>query len=327
MTTLLEYREKLKLFYGKYDIYITPLLKFVLALLTFVMINQNVGFMSRLKSPLIALMLALFCSILPVNMIVIFGGVLILAHAYALSLEIFAISAVLLLIMFLLYFRMTPEYGYLLVATPLTFVIGVPYALPLVMGLTGTPVTAVPVACGTMIYYLLQYMKKNTTMISESESDTVKQKMTYLIDNVINNKEMLLMIAAFTLTLIIVYVIRRLSMDYAWQAAIISGAIIDFLVILVGGMMMQASIGLISLLLGSVVAVGVAMVLQFFLFSVDYSRTEYVQFEDDEYYYYVKAVPKITIAVSDKRVKRINAQRKNHPAKKTSGHGKPAPRG
>lgn len=326
MTTLLEFREKLKLFYGKYDIYVTPVLKFVLALMTFVMINQNVGFMARLKSPLIVLMMALICSILPVNTIVIFGGMMILAHAYALSLEVFAISAVLILVMFLMYFRVTPEYGYLLVATPLTFTIGVPYALPLVMGLTGTPLTAVPVACGTVIYYLLQYMKNNTTMLSESESDTMQQKMTYLIDHVINNKEMLLMIAAFALTIILVYVIRRLSMDYAWQAAIITGAITDFLVILVGGMMMQTSIRLVGLLLGSVAAVGVAVVLQFFLFNVDYSRTEYVQFEDDEYYYYVKAVPKITIAVTDKRVKKINTQKKGHSMKKSSSHGKPASR-
>jgi len=50
--------------------------------------------------------------------------------------------------------------------------------------------------------------------------------------------------------------------------------------------------------------------LQFFVFNVDYSRTELVQFEDDEYYYYVKAVPKITLATPEKSVKRINTQRK-----------------
>ena len=42
---------------------------------------------------------------------------------------------------------------------------------------------------------------------------------------------------------------------------------------------------------------------------MDYSRTEKVQFEDDEYYYYVKAVPKMTVAAPAKTVKRINAQR------------------
>ena len=51
------------------------------------------------------------------------------------------------------------------------------------------------------------------------------------------------------------------------------------------------------------------MVLQFFVFNVDYSRTEKVQFEDDEYYYYVKAVPKIVVARPEKKVKQINSQK------------------
>jgi len=34
----------------------------------------------------------------------------------------------------------------------------------------------------------------------------------------------------------------------------------------------------------------------FFARNLDYNRIERVQFEDDEYYYYVKAVPKKTLA-------------------------------
>ena len=34
-------------------------------------------------------------------------------------------------------------------------------------------------------------------------------------------------------------------------------------------------------------------------------RTERVQFEDDEYYYYVKAVPKISVTQSKKQVKKF----------------------
>ena len=44
-------------------------------------------------------------------------------------------------------------------------------------------------------------------------------------------------------------------------------------------------------------------------FAVDFRRTEYVQYEDDEYYYYVKAVPKINVAGEDVRVKQINARK------------------
>jgi len=45
------------------------------------------------------------------------------------------------------------------------------------------------------------------------------------------------------------------------------------------------------------------------ILSVDYSRVEHTQFEDDEYYYYVRAVPKAFVSVEDKQVKHINAKR------------------
>lgn len=316
MTTLLELREKIKIFLGKYDIYIIPLMKFLLALIAFFMINGNVGFMEKAKSPAIALILALMCSFLPVNLISVFGGILILAHAYALSLEFFALAFVIILLMVLLFFRTAPQYGYVLLLTPMAFVLKVPYIVPLAMGLIGTPAAAIPVVCGTIIYYLLHYMKLNTTMLSGTETESMKQKITYLIDNVVRNKEMLLMAVAFALTLLIVYVVRRMSIDYAWSIAIGTGAVVELVVLLIGSMMFSVSLKLLGVLAGCIISAGLAILLQLTVFSMDYSRTEYVQFEDDEYYYYVKAVPKLTIAVPEKRVKKISSQKKQAPAKK-----------
>lgn len=316
MTTILELREKIKIFMGKYDIYIIPLMKFLLAIIAFAMIYGNVGFMERAKDPSIVLILALMCSFLPVNLVAVFGGILILAHAYALSLEFFALAFIIILLMVLLFFRTAPQYGYLLILTPIAFVLKVPYVVPLAMGLVGTPAAAIPVACGTIVFYLLHYMKLNTTMLSGTETESMKQKITYLIDNVVRNKEMLLMAVAFALTLLIVYVVRRMSIDYAWSIAIGTGAVVELVVLLIGSMIFSVSLKLLGVLAGCVVSAGLAFLLQLTVFSMDYSRTEYVQFEDDEYYYYVKAVPKLSIAVSEKRVKKISSQRKQSTARK-----------
>ena len=274
MTTLLEFREKMKIFLGKYDIYIFSVLKFILALTAFLMINGNVGFMSRLKNPGIALILALLCSFLPVNLIAVFGSVLILAHAYALSMEVFAVSFVVIAVMFLLFFRTAPQYGYLLILTPIAFVCRVPYLVPLAMGLIGTPVTAVPVGCGTVVYYLLHYMKLNTALLGDTESQTMKQKLTYLVDNVVKNKEMILMVVAFALTILVVYAVRRMSVDHSWSIAIGVGAVTDLIMILVGGMLLHVSVKLLPVLLGSVISAVIVLVLQLTLFNLDYSRTE-----------------------------------------------------
>lgn len=312
MKALLEMKQHLKIFYSKYDIYLIPAVKFLFALFAFLMLNSQIGFMERLASPAVSLLLALLCSFLPVNMIAVLGAVLICAHAFALSLEVFAMAAGLLLIMYGIYFRVAPGYGYVLILTPAAFFLKIPYVLPLVLGLTGGPVCAVPIACGTIIYNLMYYMKNNTTMLSSSDSEQMVSRLTYLVENVLNNKSAILSILVFAITLMIVYAIHRMSVDYAWYFAIGAGAVSNVVLFLLGALIMKVDVPISQLILRTLISVLIAFVVEFFVFSVDYSRTEYAQFEDDEYYYYVKAVPKMSIAIPEKKVKKINSRSKNN---------------
>ena len=61
-----------------------------------------------------------------------------------------------------------------------------------------------------------------------------------------------------------------------------------------------------TMIIGGAVAIITGLILEFLFFSVNYSRTERMQFEDDEYYYYVKAVPKIIVSAPEVSVKHIN---------------------
>ena len=63
------------------------------------------------------------------------------------------------------------------------------------------------------------------------------------------------------------------------------------------------------MILGTIGSAAIAIVIQFFRRALDYTAVENVQFEDDDYYYYVKAVPKINVSMPQMRVKRINAQK------------------
>ena len=54
------------------------------------------------------------------------------------------------------------------------------------------------------------------------------------------------------------------------------------------------------------IAMCAACLFQFFRCIIDYTGVEYVEFEDDDYYYYVKAVPKASVTIPEKTVKRIN---------------------
>lgn len=102
----------------------------------------------------------------------------------------------------------------------------------------------------------------------------------------------------------------------------VAGVMIEVMILLVGDLMYDTNLSIVSALLGAVVTLIACKIIEFFRFCLDYSRTEKVQFEDDEYYYYVKAVPKMTVAAPTNTVKKINTQRR--PAgqqTRTSGQG------
>lgn len=310
MATLLEFRQVIKRFYAKYDIYVKPVLKFLLALISFMMLNMKIGFMQQIRSPLVAVGLAAVCAVLPVNATVVLGGILMTAHAYALSLEACAVTAGILAVIYLLYFRVSSRLGILLVITPLCFMLEIPYAVPLLGGLLYGPAAAVPAGCGAVLYYLLNYMSQNSTSLGTGEFEGSATKVASLVDSLVTNREMFLCVAAIMLTVLVVHFIRRLSVDHSWELAIAIGMVVNIVIHLLGALLPKVTVEIVPLLVGSVVSALVTFGVKFFVFSVDYTRTERVQFEDDEYYYYVKAVPKNVIAAPKKTVKKIVSQKK-----------------
>ena len=64
----------------------------------------------------------------------------------------------------------------------------------------------------------------------------------------------------------------------------------------------------VGVLVGNAAAALIAFLLQFLFFNLDYSRTERLQFEDDEYFYYVKAVPKAVVSGTDKKITRFGGR-------------------
>lgn len=309
MTTLLVIKQILMTLYSRYEVYITPFLKFLLALITLLLINSHLGYMDSIDRMTVVLIVALMCSFMPMNFIMVVAALFTLLHLYAFSLECAAVIGAGFLLMFLLYLRFSPKDTLAVVLMPVCFVLKIPYAVPLVMGLVGTPVSALSVGCGVVAYYMVHYVTQNAAVIAAMADQETIARFRFVIDGLIKNREMVVTAAAFAITVVLVYLIRRLSVDHAWMIAVIAGIVTNIMVLLIGDLMFGTNVGLLSVILGNIGAFLITLVLQFFVFNLDYSRTEKVQFEDDEYYYYVKAVPKVTVASPDKKVKKINTRK------------------
>ena len=306
MTLLLEYREKIKQFYRLNSVVILPVLKFLVAFLALNGVNTMLGYMPKLDNIAIVLIASLACSFLPAGFLTLLCAIFSLAHLYSLSLEALIMALCVYLVLFLMLFRFAAKDSYVVVLTPLLFALKIPYAMPIVMGLVGDPISAVSVACGVIIYYLLTMVVGCAPTLRTMED--LADKLRYLIENLLRNKSALVVAASFAVTVVVVYLIRRMSVEYAWTIAIVAGTMVNLLILLVGNLLYDINLTVSSAIVGSILAILIAKVNEFFRFCVDYSRTERVQFEDDEYYYYVKAVPKMNVSAATKTVKKINTQ-------------------
>ena len=309
MMALLEFREMLRSFYGKYDAVLTAVVKFAVSVTAFWMLNDSIGYMEKLKNPVVWLSMSLVCSFLPYSIISFLAGIVLVAHISSVSLELALILSLIFLMVAILYYGFQPGDGYLLLLTPLLFQFKIPYVIPLLVGLSGGLAGIVPVSCGVFVYYIIQYVKQNAGVLTNDAALDITQKYMQIIKNMMGNRVMVVMIIAFAAGILVVYLIRTLSVDYAWHIAIVAGAMTQLMVIFVGDFMFDVSVPMVEMLIGMIAAMILAAVYNFFVFAVDYSRTEYIQFQDDDYYYYVKAVPKITVSAPDVKVQKINSTR------------------
>lgn len=320
MEQLLLIKEKIKKFVGKNDVFITPILKFLLTFISIMQINKALCFNSKLGSFPISLVVGLAGSFLPVNLTIVILGLLALGQVYFLSKECALIVLALFLVLYLLYFRFASKDAVAVLLTPIAFMLKIPYVIPVSMGLVGTPTSLAAVGSGVIVYSVLHYISVNADSIKEmgnvgSKLASIKE----VTEAVVMNKTMIALTVSFAITVVIVYIIRRMSIKYSWFIAIAVGAVSCFVITVVANKAVGGSVSIGGAFVGTLVSIIINLILQYFCFDLDYNKTEKVQFEDDEYYYYVKAVPKNTIKLPEDKKSAKKRRPQQAPVRRPEG--------
>lgn len=295
MRLLLGIRDRLSRFYGEHDTVIRILAKFCMALCAFAMINASLGQVVILRNPLVVAGLAFVCAFLPSNSTVMIGAGMILIHFYGISLEAAIAGGGMLIVGMLLYFSIAPHSAVPLILTAITMRMGIPGAAAVLFGLIGGPLSAVGVIFGVLAYNLIEMTNQAGGTLQATATDAAEammQKMTSLMDMVISNRQMMVIAVSLAVLLWIVWLIRRMAIKYAWMVAAVTGLAVYVIIQIVAAAVLGFGIQIPAQLLNVAASILTAGIAQAFLFSLDYRRTENVRFEDEEYFYYVKAVPK-----------------------------------
>ena len=255
MTMMLELKEKLKAAYAKQTIYVDIVLKALLAFICFYWISVAFATDSVFSNVFIMLIAALLC----------------------------------LLFLFL---RFVPDDSLGLILMPIGMYFGMPALIPICFGLRRRPVSLVAVGSGCVTYYMIDSLTRNKDQLATLEQTEYMERLTLLLGGLVSDSGMVVNLLAISAVIVIVYAIRRLGFAHSFTVATLVGAVTYVFFIMLGNAVVETHFNVSMIMIGAMFTVVIALIVQFFFLSVDYSRTETMEFEDDDYYYYVKAVPK-----------------------------------
>ncbi len=293
MESILKLKNSIRDICRKQDEIITPILRFIWSLIVFMSIQKIFGYNDLASKPEVTILLAVMAALLPDGFMFFMAGVVMALHSFSVSLEVGAVFIVLFVIIYCVYIRFFPKYAYAVLMVPVFYVLHIPFAAPIVIALVAGLGGVVPAVCGVALYYFSQCAAEINHLLAtksnENEIEAVKQLSSVLI----GNRDMYTTMIAFAVTVLTIALLAKLTFNYAIYVAMGAGIVVNIIGAILAGFIMSEDVPMDMVVIGSIVGLVLAFILRFGQGILDYKHTERVQFEDDDYYYYVKAVPKI----------------------------------
>ncbi len=290
----------LRAIYAKYGTYIRPVLKIILAFLMLSMIQKNIGYNEMLSGPLAISAASVLCAFFPSGFITFLCVLFVIVDMFEVSLMMAGFTAFVSLMIFVLYFGFRPGYGIVIALVPLMFYLKLPFLVPLILGLSAGLYSAIPAVIGVLFWNILRYFAANQELLAEGSTTELATEIMTITKTILLDKYMFTVMFAFALCIAIVNLVCRSSLRHCWMIAVSSGTAVLAIIMIVGGAYFSES-SFAGDIIGLVISYFLAVFYVAVIYSVDFNKTEHLSYEDDEYYYYVKAVPKVKATrVSDK---------------------------
>ena len=303
MNAFIRFRDDIRRFVLSREMLFLKIWSALVAFIGLMCIRSNFGHNKQVSNLWVSIVIAIICAFFPIQGVSLVLTIVLLLDLASLSLEVAIVALGLLVVGYLVcaYFRSRNTYN--MVMVPICYSFGAPYVMSLGAGLMSNINELTSVIYGSVIAFFLHIIKDNTTAIVDETSEV--SALALIKEQMIGNRMFWFFIVAMAAMYLVVYLLRQASINMSWIIANAAGVVVEFTIMLAGYLLTSQKGQILSLILGNIFVLLVGVILNYFILDLDYSRIEKVQFEDDDYYYYVTAVPKIRIAEEDKEVKKI----------------------
>ena len=277
-------------FCSEYEAWLRAGGKFLASLLLLLTIASGTGGRILELLPVIVIAAAL-CAILPDRWMFLAAVAVWEAGLWMYSPAAAAVAAAVLLVAALCYVSFCPGQVWSVVGVCICLGLKIPFAAPVVFGLLCGPSAAVGIAVGTVLYYM-------TGALMETEAATgfqlqMLERVPAMFQECIVSREMILSLVVLLAVFCAVCLLRSLAVNYSWSLGILAGALVFVMLNGMEMLFLGVKVPWIQTVFQLAAGVLAGMLVQFLCHTPDYRRVQRLQFEDDDYYYYVKAVPKM----------------------------------
>ena len=319
MEPILQVRETIIRLYKQFEAPLRFLVKLFIGVVIFSVLS-NIGYYSSgfarfFTAPLalpINMLLGILYVILPPTMsfsvMIVVIGVQLSSNT-----EIAILTVLFLLCLLFFYIRLAPKESVLIIFTLAAYYFRIPYLIPILAGLYFSVTALIPIGIGVFLWNLLPVMEMSlktfqTAGLNVMEMPrTLSQILPALLTDILSNQEWIFTAFIFAMVVLAVYGISRINLDYSKDISVALGAILTIISFVIAHVLADMNVDIMSIVIYVIISALIAELIRFFDVVLDYSRSERVEFEDEDNYYFVKVVPKILVT------KRTNAKHASRP--------------
>ncbi|MEE3393701.1 MAG: hypothetical protein VZR00_08430 [Lachnospiraceae bacterium] len=307
MNNLFIIRKYIQNFYAERSVLINYVIRFIYAAFSLLSIDMLAGYNPYLTSPFVIILTSVILTFLPVQVTVFAAAAFAVANIYYVSLLLALALALISMTGYLVYLRFDTETGIIAGVLIILYVLKIPYLIPIAAGLFLEPAASIPVMMGVMFYHMLLGV---STVISASSADN-SISFTAAMNEIFTDKSMYVEMIIFVFVMLITYLIRSVRMKYSYEIAVFAGFFSSITLFLITNFSLDIATHPAHFLIENAVSLLLAYVALFFRFTLNYLAVENLQFEDEDYVYYVRAVPKMNISMKERRVRKFGRGFKN----------------
>lgn len=300
MTVFSQIGNQLRAFYGRYATAIDMGVKFILALASFFWVRSTLGFNSILSNPFLLLILAVLCMLFPMTAVPVLTMVLVVGQSFSLGIDAGAVTLGIILILLILFLRFIPDDALEVTLVPMTMFFGFAALVPICAGIRRKVSAVFSIVSGVVLYYLMATLSREANNLQKLKLSQYAKRLQLLIGGTFSPTMVVNMIALIAV-FIAAYAIRKLSFNYSMILAVPVAGLIYVMCIGFGSFVKGANFSIPTVLIGTIGSVIAAVILLLILRPLDYTKSEHLEFEDDDYYYYVKAIPKVSATAEELR--------------------------